>query len=484
MKSLHAAILLSVAPVALWASPVSAENPASATSAVPALGRVPLKSTTSHQAEIGGVDVPYTATVSEFFFEGDGGVPEAYAVTTSYVRQDVEDPSQRPVMFLFNGGPGASSSPLHVGAFGPRLRAEGEMVDNANSLLDEIDLVFIDPVGTGFSRVFPEADGQAYWSRKGDATSVQKVIENWLDENDRVGSPRFLAGQSYGTIRASAILKEFPDFHFDGVLLFALVTEQQGDVLRLMTAFPTMATTAYHYGEINKRGRSIDEVYEEAVEFARTDYVTALIQGGSLGAREKQRVARKMSALIGIPTEKILEKDLRIDKTTFMFEVIEEKGLRTGMLDTRVTAERDLSNMGPRSDPSLPGGGRNLPRSEGPSPLELYFRDELGFDSPEPRYFGINFDVNSAWDWEASGYGNDILDDAVTAHPDIEIFWVGGYFDLTTPAYGARFTIDQAGASSDKVTSAVFAGAHSVFHEEENRATLSQAVRDFVEQAR
>ena len=481
-RLLLAATILSV-PVAASMAQEAAGPDASAPSAYtasPAATRAPLKSVTHHDGMFGGQAVAYDATVSEHYFRAGDGSPEAWVTTTAYVRSDVDNAAARPVMFLFNGGPGASSSPLHMGAFGPRGRDEEELVDNPDSILDTVDLVFIDPVGTGYSRVFDGVEGEKFWSRTGDAAAVATVIETWLAENGREASPRYLAGQSYGTTRAAMILKGQPALEFDGVLLFALVANVEGDALQLMTAIPTMATTAYHYGVIKTRGRTIDDVYAEAVKFARTDYIEALIQGGSISAAEKKRVAEKLSALTGVSKEVLLEKDLKLDATTFMFEVIKDRGLRTGLLDTRVTAERDLTKTGARDDPALPQGGFNAPRSDEPTAIERYFTQELGYQTTEGQYYGVNFEVNSAWDHEGFTNVNGAFGERMQADSDMRLFWVGGYFDLTTPAYAARFAIDQAGVPGDRVTSALFPGAHSVFYEEDNRAALADAVRKFV----
>lgn len=473
LKSFAAALLIATAPVL-----ASAENPASAVS-VRTVSPQPIVARTSHSGVFNGEQVAYTATVAENFVYDEHGAPQGYLTTIAYVRVGVADPASRPIMFLFNGGPGASSSPLHMGAFGPRRRDGSSTVENPLSPLNAFDLVFIDPVGTGFSRVFAQADGKQFWSRSGDARAVKDLIKNWLKENGREASPRFLAGQSYGTTRAAMILKNHHDITFDGVMLFALVGNIQGAEMPFVTSLPTMATTAWEYKKIRRGGRTIDQVYEQAVEFARGEYVTALIRGSSLPARDKRRIAEKMSALIGLPADLIAEKDLRIDKTTFMFELIKDRDLRTGLLDTRVTAVRDLTKTSGRDDPAL-GGGQTRPRDSGPNALDIYFRETLGFNTPERPYHGVNFDVNAAWDHEGMGEINPAIGEAMKRNPNMRLFWVGGYFDLTTPAYGARYAIDQAGIPGDRVTSALFPGGHSVFYDEDNRAALSRAVIRFV----
>lgn len=475
-----------LAAFALCAAPAAAQPDAdnyvpdtkTAVSVRQGKARKPIVAVTEHAGVFNGEEVSYTATVKENFFYDPAGAPLAYLTTIAYVRTDVEDPASRPVMFLFNGGPGASSSPLHMGAFGPVRRNDEGVEDNAFSPLNKIDLVFIDPVGTGFSRIFDDADGPRFWGRSADARSVKEAIETWLEENGRTNSPRYLAGQSYGTIRAPMMLKNHPDLTFDGVLLFALVNNAEGLELPFVTALPTMAATAWHYDKIRRKGRSVDEFYRQAVEFARTDYLEALFQGASLPAAEKKKIAARMSELIGLPSSLIEEKDLRVDKTTFMFEIIKDQGLRTGLLDTRVTAERDLSKMSARDDPAL-GGGRTRKAGGPRTSLEDYFIETLKFETPERPYHGVNFDVNFVWDHEGWSDVMPALGEAMTANKDMRLFWVGGYYDLTTPAYGAEYVINQSGAPPGRVVSALFSGGHSVFYEDENREALAKAVIEF-----
>ena len=199
-------LLLSVANL-LLAAPVTALAQAATPAA--AAPRAPVVAITQHAGTFNGQKVKYDAIVAETFLKEAVGAPAASVVTTAYVRTDNKDKAARPVLFLFNGGPGASTTPLHFGAFGPKKR-EGEgaaqrMVDNPDSPLDAVDLVFIDPVGTGYSRPLPGHEGQAFWSRTGDARAVKTIITDWLKANGRQASPRYMLGQSYGTTRAALV---------------------------------------------------------------------------------------------------------------------------------------------------------------------------------------------------------------------------------------------------------------------------------------
>lgn len=452
----------------------------------------PRSSTTRHTLVLRGVEVTYEAVVGETLVTpSDGGAP-GVIVTTTYRRTGVPV-ADRPVLFIFNGGPGASTTPLHFGAFGPMRRfGSGDqqyLLANPHSLLDSADLVFIDPVGTGYSH--PTGEGAPFWSRTGDARSVADVIRQWLDTNDRAASPRYMLGQSYGTLRAAEVTRVAPDLTFDGILLFALVPDIKGGPLASMAALPSYAATAWSHDRIDRTGRSVEQVYDEAVRFARTDYVSALIQGGALPPADRTAMAQRLSAMTGLPASLIEGNNLRIDNPLFMFNLLSDQGLRTGQLDARATRRLDApAQRPPNDDPGLgyspetdartvTEGEHAFRSSRGGSVVDAYYADALGYVSPIP-YNALNLDVNSAWDHEGFKDAMPYLAEAMTRDSNLRVFWSAGYFDLSTPAYGGRYTLDQAGIPADRLTAVYFASGHSVFVEDSNLASLSQAVSDFM----
>lgn len=483
-------LLLSVASL-LLAGPVAG---LAQTAPPAAAARAPVVATTQHAGTFNGQKVKYDAIVAETFLKNAAGAPAASVVTTAYVRTDKRDPAQRPVLFLFNGGPGASTTPLHFGAFGPKKR-EGEgaaqrMVDNPDSPLDAVDLVFIDPVGTGYSRPLPGHDGQAFWSRTGDAQAVKSIIADWLKANGRQASPRYMLGQSYGTTRAALVAGIGQDLNLDGILLFALVGNPPGHEMPYVTSLPAFATTAWHHQRIDRAGRSVTQVYDEAVAFARGDYVTALIKGASLTPAEKRATAQKMSALIGLPVEFIEARELRLSKEDFMFNLLKDQGVRIGQLDGRATRPLDApAQRPPYDDPGMnyaeprsapPAATGVVPASKrGLSPVDSYYQEHLKFRTAE-TYNALNLDVNSAWDHEGMSDVNGKIGAAMQQNPKLRMFWAAGYFDITTPAYSGRYALDQAGVPGERLTAAYFNGGHSVFTDPANHTALSQAVRNFV----
>lgn len=463
--------------------------------------RAPLISKTQHTTTIGGQTVAYDATVAEHFVKDDKGAPDATIDTIDYVRSDISDPEKRPVIFAFNGGPGAASSPLHMSALGPVRRIEPAPNDpsapqwqnNSYSLLDAADLVFIDPVGTGFARPFACADVKDFYDSNKDAAEVQAVIREWLTSHHRESSPRYLAGESYGTMRAALILRDSKDLPFDGVMLIALVGDAPGNEMPYVASLPTMAAGAWFHKKIDTTGRTVEQVYKDAVEFARTEYVSALIQGASLPASKKHEIAQKMSALIGLPAELIEANDLRISKNVYMFNLLKGENLRTGLLDVRVTAPLAPGQIGDIDDPALgvvPTKKDGTPANKGPinpaaigpvpSPVVgAYITQELKFPTQE-KYYGINFSANAVWNYDGVKNTIKFAGDAMHANPHMRMFWATGYYDLTTPAYEARYTLDQDGIPADRLTAAYFAGPHGVYAGDANLAAFSTAVRRFV----
>jgi opacity protein-like surface antigen len=463
---------------------------------VSSASRAPVVAVTRHSGVFDGKTATYTATVRENFMKGPDGRPNATIVTTAYVRDDVGNRADRPVIFAYNGGPGASSTPLHFDAIGPVIRGKDAFSNNPHSLLDVADLVFIDPVGTGFSRNFTTAAGAQYWSRSGDAASVAEVIERWLKDNRRQSSPRYLVGESYGTVRSAIILRDFQKrLHFNGLVQVAIVAGQDKPDDGFLGDFPTMAATAWYWKKA-AQDKTVAEAFEAAAAFARDVLAPAYAKGDALPAEEKRDVARRMSAMIGIPAETLVAKNLRLSKDDFMFALIADRGLRTGQLDTRVSSPLEGATRGAGGDPTMfgPGGLKrdgsqvigidepNAPAEPDRPPTlnERYFRDTLKFNPPVKIYRGVNFDVNFVWKHEGSEDINRIVAKVMKDDPALRLVWTGGYYDLSTPPYAARVALARAGIPADRTQEILVAGPHSAFEGLDNKAVLAAALRKFV----
>jgi len=437
--------------------------------------------TTRHAGEFGGQRIAYDAIVTETPVANAAGEAAAVVVTYAYVARDA-DPARRPVLFVFNGGPGASSSPLHMEAFGPRVFGpDGRtLVNNPHSLLDVADLVFVDPPGTGASMPVAGTDPSSLFSVSGDARAVAEVVQAWREANGRTGSPFALVGESYGSARALAMLGAQADGDLplpDGVALLSMsIGDAGGPVIRDVVLLPTLAAVAWYHGAIERRDRSVQQVYDEALRFAQEDYAGALIRGPSLDPREKAAIARRLSSLVGLPVATLLENDLRLDKQGFMLGLLADRGLRTGQLDARATRAIAESNFQPPfDDPSMTLGTSTGER------IAAYLADELGYTLPSP-YRSLNLGINFKWGWgERTSYRSarftPYLARAFELKPDLSLLTVGGLYDITTPAYAGIFALDQAGIGEGRRTSKLYPAGHSVFEDPEQLAAMATDMR-------
>jgi carboxypeptidase C (cathepsin A) len=447
---------------------------------------------TKHVAKINGRKLAYRAIVTEQAMPGPDGTPVAVGVNYAYVADGVKDAAKRPVLFVFNGGPGASSSPLHLQAFGPR-RIVGEgaaahLEDNRFTLLDTADLVFIDPVGTGASMPIKGKDASSYFGVGGDARGVSSMIERWLAANGRTGSPVLLVGESYGTSRALAILNEsmaakkpLPD----GVVLLSLaIGDSDGPVVSDALLLPTLSAVAWYHNAIDRGGRSVEQQFDEALHFAQTDYAAALMQGPGLPVADKQRIAARLSALLGLPAATFEAQDLRLERRAFMLGLLAAKGLRTGQLDARATRLIAESKLRPPfDDPSM-----SLGSGTGASTVETYLKDELGYAVPSP-YRSLNLGINFKWSWDKD-YGGSYramsfapyLKAAIDAKPSLRLFAAGGYYDITTPVYAGQFALEQNRVPPQRMAFHRYAAGHSTFEDEAGLAALSGDLHRFVAQ--
>lgn len=315
----------------------------------------------------GGQRVGYRATIADTILSSDDGKPEAVIVTTSYVKTPA-DPT-RPVFFIYNGGPGSGSVWLQMGAFGPKrvaipgdARDDGAppypLLDNPDSLLDVADLVFIDPPGTGFSYLTQGTDPKKYYGLKQDGRAVAQVIRRWLNDNGRWNSPKYLGGESYGTSRTAMVVDEleggtFNDVGFNGLILISTILDfagrepTPGNEMAYIVALPNMATAAYFHGKA--QAASVEAIAEEARQFAIGPFATALLKGQDLPQDERAAVRRELARLTGLSETYLDQANLRVTDQRFYKELLRDRGLTIGRLDSRYTG-RDYDNAGETPD--------------------------------------------------------------------------------------------------------------------------------------
>jgi carboxypeptidase C (cathepsin A) len=486
---------LAAAPAAAQENPNWKPHPAVIRAMAPMVPRATATArvvTTQHQITANGKRIRYRAIVTELPLNGADGTPAAVAVTTAYVAEGVKNAAARPVVFVWNGGPGAASMPLHMQAYGPRRivgkgTPESKLVDNAYSLIDVADLVFVDPVGTGVSMPVKGKDASIFWSNAGDAQSVHQILAAWVKANGREASPKILIGESYGTSRALAVINEDAKdkaLNIDGVALLSLAFGDRGaygdtrGMIGPIAQLPTFAAVAWYHNKVDRAGRSAEQFYADALAFAQTDYAAALIRGNALTAAEKRKVAERMSGFIGLSPDLIEKADLQPGKEQFMLALIADRGERTGQLDGRAHRSIAESNVRPPfDDPSMSLG------AESGDIMEHYLKDELGY-APPSEYRSLNLGINSKWNRQDS-YANasytGFLVAAMKANPNLMLFTGGGVFDLTTPTYAGEYTLDHADIPNDRRIHKGYAAGHSVFEDPEGLVALTTDMRAFIE---
>ena len=418
---------------------------------------------TKHKVVVGGDEIAYTATAGTLVLKEENGTAKASVFYVSYTRDNVDAPENRPVTFSFNGGPGSSSVWLHLGLLGPKrvlMDDEGfalpppyKLVDNAYSLLDETDLVFIDPVSTGCSRGINEDTAKEYHAFDKDIASVGDFIRLYTTRFHRWSSPKFLIGESYGTTRAAGLSGYLQDRHglyLNGIMLISSILNFQtarfvvGNDLPYILFLPTYCATAWFHGKLaSDLQEDLRRTLAEAEAFALGDYALALMQGASLSAENRQAIAHKLARYTGLSKEYVEQTDLRVNIFRFVKELLREEKRTAGRLDSRFTGiDRDAAGEQFDYDPSLAA-------ITGPytATLNDYVRQELKFESDLP--YEILTGRVQPWDYgkHQNQYVNvaETLRGAMTQNPHLKVFVANGFYDLATPYLATRYTFDHLG---------------------------------------
>ena len=464
----------------------------------PPADRPPNVSVTRHSGVFGGQRVTYTATAGETFLRAEDGTARAAIFSTAYVREP-RDPN-RPVTFLFNGGPGSGSVWLHMGAFGPKrvaIPSDGTddgappfpIVDNPDSLLDVTDLVFIDPVGTGFSHALGETNPQDYWGVTKDAQSVAQFIRLWLNENGRWNSPKYLGGESYGTTRTAAVLNQlegaFNDVALNGIILISTIldfgagADTPGNEMTHILNLPSMAATALYHGKA--QAASVEQFTDEARRFATGPYAHALLQGTALGAEERASVRRELARFTGLSEDFLDRADLRVTPDRFYKELLRDRGLTIGRLDSRYTG-RDYDNAGENvdNDPSFYGIDAGYTAA-----VNQHLRETLGFRTDRSY---VTIGPVGPWDWRlGGGRDNDVyvnvapyIGRALRENSGLRVFVGQGYYDFATPFFAAEYSLSRTGIPADRIHYEYYGSGHMMYVRDDDRVKLSRDVREFI----
>jgi len=461
----------------------------------------PIVSVTRHVGTFAGVRVPYVATASETYLKADDGTPKAAIFSVSYVKEP-RDPS-RPVVFLYNGGPGSGSVWLQMGAFGPKrvaipsdARDDGAppypILDNPDSLLDVADIVFIDPVGTGFSHPLGKTEGKEYWGVTADAKSVSQFIRLWLNDNGRWNSPKFIGGESYGTTRSAALVNQlegaYNDVSLNGIILMSTILDfsadifAQGNEMPYIMYLPTMAATAWYHHKVANPPATVEEFVAEAKDFATGDYAVALLKGQRLQGEERARIRAKLARFTGLSEAYLERADLRVTDNRFYKELLRDRGQTVGRLDSRYLGkDYDQAGDRPDNDPSFYGidGGYT-------AAINAYLRDDLGFRSD--RSYQTIAGLGS-WDWELKDQGGEAtyyknvapyIGKAMRENAGLKVFVGAGYYDFATPLLGAEYSLSRTGFPTDRIQFHYYHAGHMMYVHDEDRGKLARDIRAFI----
>jgi len=462
------------------------------------------KSVTHHEVAIDGRALRYTATAAFMPMRDESGELLARMFYMAYTKDGVEDVSQRPITFVFNGGPGSSSVWLHLGVAGPRRVLMGDageappppgrLVDNQSTWLDATDLVFIDPVGTGYSRPAEGHEQAEFSGVRQDIESVGDFIRLYTTKNKRWSSPKFVAGESYGTTRAAGLSRYLLDRHgmyLNGLILVSSILDFQtarfdvGNDLPYALFLPTYTATAWKHGRLPRDLQSdLDAALQEAEDFALNEYLVALAKGDSLQGAERERIARKLARLTGLSKEYVESTNLRIKIFRFTKELLRDDRKTVGRLDSRFTGvDADAAGESPEFDPSLAA-------ITGPytAALNDYVRDELGFESDLP--YEILTGRVRPWDWGEAGQGYvNVADDlraAITRNLYLKVYIANGYYDLATPYFATEYTVSHLGLEPqhrDNISMSYYPAGHMVYIHKPSLRKLSENVTEFIDSA-
>lgn len=469
--------------------------------------------TTESSVEIRGQQVAYRIDAQEFLFVNDADEAEASFFSYSMFRKDVQDKAARPVIFVYEGGPGAASAEMFLGLFGPRvmkLPAQAavppippyQVEDNPDCLLDICDIVMVDPVGTGFARLFDESKAKAYIGVEADAAASRKFVSFWLDKYERWNSPKFVCGKSYGGMRAAvypyyflggAIDPQLGQFGIglNGTIILCdanvadlrdmynprLTAQDQPAELNMIATFA--AINHYH----NPDGKpDLRKFIDDAHDFAYGAYAHALLLGSALSKEEAADVAKELSYFTGIPAEALLARDLHMDTRSFAAMLLAGAGKEVSLYDGRFL--KDAAKLPPQMYDSS---------SDDPMLLSLwtaqvtlmheFFRNALHMDW-DREYIVQNYRVG--WDWDFSltngGTANDRLAVAANRNPGMKIFIGKGIYDCVTTIGDGRYTISHYSLPRDRITYREYQSGHAIWYGNA-RAELCADLRRFIAEA-
>jgi carboxypeptidase C (cathepsin A) len=458
---------------------------------------------TSHRGRFHNAEIAYRCIAAETHLPDAEGKPRASIFSFSYLAE-TENAAARPVTFLFNGGPGSASLWLHMGAMGPRRlvvpsdatpagSGPYQVVDNPLCSLDRSDLVFIDPPGTGFSRMVGAAKPEDAWGLKADAELLAQFIRAWLSRHKRWASPRYICGESYGTTRAVSVAGvlhgQLSGVAFNGLALISVILDfhtarfQHGNPLPDVCYLPSYAATALHHGLISPVPEDREKFLDEVRQFATDEYLPALVLGTRLAPERREGVQKKLARYTGLSEEWLARTRLRIEPARFRKELLRERRLTVGRFDSRYTGQ-DFDEAGEMPDSDASSYAID---SAYVCAMHDHLTRVLGIDWERP-YTVFNREALLKWDWYGPktedqprwpGYVNvaPVLGRLLRENPRLKVMMANGLYDLATPFHAVEATISGNGIDAARVKMAYYEAGHMMYLHEPSLNMLVQDVR-------
>jgi carboxypeptidase C (cathepsin A) len=474
---------------------LSGTSYAAKTNAPPAAAIIPEKPVVTHHAiKAGGTTLNYTATAGFLPLRDEAGKLQANIFFVAYTKDGVSDVSARPITFAFNGGPGASSVWLHLGGLGPKrvvLAGDGtelpktcRLADNDQTWLGFTDLVFVDPIGTGYSRAVEGVDAKQFYTPTKDIKVASQFIRLYVTKYERWLSPKFVAGESYGTTRAAGLanrLQSATGMNLNGVMLLSSALSFQnfsyddGNDIAFALALPSFAAAATYHKKVNADIAKVER-------WTLSDYLEALVRGDTLPEAERERIAEQMAKFTGLSTNYIETSRLRVSASRFVKELLRPEQRTVGLMDSRVIGV-DVTPRGEYAhfDPAF-----FLVTGPFVATVNDYLRRDLNFETDLPYDF-LSQEVNGAWKWFEHGQGYvyvaDDLAEAMARDRFFRVFAAAGEYDLTTPYLGQEYTFDHMGLDPSLRSNLVFRtypAGHQIYTDTASRKKLYDDVAAFV----
>ena len=441
---------------------------------------------TSHQATVAGETFNYTATAGTIVLKEEDGKPKASIFYIAYTRDDKDDMAKRPLTFSFNGGPGSASVWLHLGILGPRrvvmdelgnpLPPPYKLINNEYSILDVTDLVFIDPITTGYSRAVPGEKPEQFYNFDADIESVGEFIRLYTSRHKRWASPKFLIGESYGTTRASGLagyLQNRQGMYLNGLMLISSILNFQtarfttGNDLPFITFLPTYTATAWYHGQLDEELQAdLVATLAEVKAFAEGEYATALMKGSNLQGDERQNIIDKLARYTGLSKEYVAQTNLRINIHRFVKQLLRHERRTVGRLDSRFKGiDRDATGTHHEYDPSY-----ITIQGTYTGTFNDYIRSDLNFEKDIP--YEILSNRVRPWNYNQKQHPDSFLDvgeilrDAMHKNPHLKIFVANGYYDLATPFYATEYTFSHLGLDPERegnISMAYYEAGHMMY---------------------